>query len=667
MAVAPWSMPSLAQLPAESDEGPIIIGQQKEIEKLHFEPFTAGLDLINVYERDRVKTADANNTSSELFLQQSLDLGTRGYVLHPNFLNLSLNGSFGVSEAFFDSNGNSDESYGTVYTWDARGTFLGGGDAPLTLYSRRDQQWLFRQFGPALQATTTETGASLDLRSSALPTQLQYSHLESTQTAGATGQQDFSYTRDAFNWTSTARPAPNQRLTWNYTFASVSQTGGFNSYDTHDAVLSHELVFGNVRQNTLTSTLAYSQQTGDVDFRHFRWDERLELKHSDSLRTRWGYNFDSYAVAGTDRTQNRATAGFTQRLYNSLVTNGNFIFQTTDTSAGADSTEYYADLNLDYTKRVPWGTLFLNTGGSFSRQESGQVTRATQVLDQPATFTDPLPIVLSGRNIRPGSLVLTDPSGILVYSPGVDYTVNNFPDRVEIDRVVGGRITSGQGVLLDYILEPSPANNTNTTAYFFGGRYSIQEDLFKGLDFYARYTRTDQDIESTSASFFVPNSATDILYGVTYRIEDISLGSFEVGDITLNYERQHHDSVVSPFDATRYSAALVHRFGVDALGTLGAAYNTVNFPEDNNHLTLWTTSATLQYRFSQYLDGVATVLYRDENSTLLGSTRGLEAQLELNWQYRQTKVYARLRQAMLDTESEKSDFQFFQVGLRREF
>ena len=60
--------------------------------------------------------------------------------------------------------------------------FRPNGDTPVTVYSRRNQGWIFREFGSAVQTTTTDTGAALDLRSSVAPTRLGVSHLESEQT-----------------------------------------------------------------------------------------------------------------------------------------------------------------------------------------------------------------------------------------------------------------------------------------------------------------------------------------------------------------------------------------------------------------------------------------------------------------------------------------------------
>jgi hypothetical protein len=61
------------------------------------------------------------------------------------------------------------------------------------------------------------------------------------------------------------------------------------------------------------------------------------------------------------------------------------------------------------------------------------------------------------------------------------------------------------------------------------------------------------------------------------------------------------------------------------------------------------------------------VLYQDEQDDLRGSTRGLEEQVELNWQRRQTTVYVLFRNSDLSTDFQDTSFQIVRVGIRREF
>jgi len=93
----------------------------------------------------------------------------------------------------------------------------------------------------------------------------------------------------------------------------------------------------------------------------------------------------------------------------------------------------------------------------------------------------------------------------------------------------------------------------------------------------------------------------------------------------------------------------------------------VDYTDDNNHVELWTVSAQVQHRFTRALYGFATILWHDEQNDLNGDTKGLEEQIELQWRHRQTYIYGILRNSDLTSTFQDNHFQFFEVGVKREF
>lgn len=652
--------PAPAPAPAADDEGPIIIGERRAYERFHLDRPDVALNLTNTYQRDRTTSAGSTITSNQYVLEQVLEVATRGYVLSPNFFDLTLSGSAGLSETWVhttDPTGSaSDGSVGSLYEWDAQGTFQPNGQSPLTLYSRREQGWIFREFGPALQTVTTDTGAALELRSRTLPTRFAVSHLESEQ-SGLEDVDDFSYTRDAFNWHTTYLPAENQTVNWDYNFARVDQSGvTAQQYQTHEARLAHELAFGARRRNTLTSSLNYYNQSGDVNLERLRFDERLRLRHTDHFRTRYDYTYDRTNVGGADRDRHRAAAGFTHQLYDSLTTTGDVGVQRSD-AGGASALETFANVDFAYRKQVPLGLLSANLGLAWSRQDSESQTEPIPVVDQPAAFGDAQPIVITGGNVDPNTVVITDPSGLLIYQPGVDYTVTQFADRLEIDRVIGGQIGAGQAVVLDYQVLPLPAAVTTSDSLSAGVRYDFQKGPLRGLTLYTRYAKTNQDIDTDDPGAFVLNEFTDVAYGAEYRVWHLTFGA----------EHQDHDSTINPFEADRFFARYSQRVHDNTLLAVNASYTAITYFEPPDRLDLFTLSAQLQHRFSPRLTGSLTLLYRDEDDELRGRTKGFEQQLELRWRHRQTQVFTLLRNAQLDNPDQDQSFQFFQLGVRRQF
>jgi hypothetical protein len=364
---------------------------------------------------------------------------------------------------------------------------------------------------------------------------------------------------------------------------------------------------------------------------------------------------DQNSFPGSEQTVNRVETGFTHKLYKSLVTNGNIGYA--DTSGSEANQLYFANLSFDYHKVVPYGRLTGGAGIAYAYQNNETQSTATQIVDQPHTFVDGQPIILAGNNVDPNSIIVTDTSNIIVYVNGLDYTVTTFPTNVQINRVIGGRITDGQTVLIDYRLRPQPANQVSTLGYYATLRYDIEHGPLNGLGLYGRFANQNQNIESDSPSTFIDNSFTDVTIGTDYRFWLMKVG----------VEQQWHDSTIAPFDATRFFARLDKSIGLRATFSLDSTYDIIDYKDDNNHVEDWITSATLRYQMTARLWGSISVLYQDQRDDLQGQTRGWEEQVELQWRYRQTYLYALLRNSNLETESQKTTFQFFELGLKRDF
>jgi hypothetical protein len=562
-----------------------------------------------------------------------------------------------LSQQYTSGSDQDTSELGTIYDYDVEAVILRKEIAPLTLYSRRVHDVLQREFGPSLDTTRTQTGAIWDIRSKTVPTRIEVYHSDETQT-GLGELDNFDITQNVLTWHSDYRPAPNQIINWDYTLTQVHQTSGLVTSDfvTNDANFTYSIDFGRDKRNNFTSTVAYFNQSGDFQLERLRVDELLRLRHSDTFETFYEYTLDHQSFSQIDETENRGLVGFIHRLYASLVTTGRLGVSQLNQSEGGDTFHYYGNLNFDYTKRVPLGTLHAGLGLGYDHQEI-DAHGVTNVIDSVGTFTDPQPIVIAAPNVVPGSLVVTDPSGLLLFTPGVDYTVTQLGTRTEIDRVIGGRISNGDTVLVDYQLEPEPASKSDTTYFSISARYDLQQTILRGIGIYGAYTRQDQNLNTSETSTLIEDSYTDVLYGADYHFRDFTIGA----------EHETHDSTLSPFDASRFVARWNRSLSNDTSFGAIANYTIIDYNDINNHADLLTLSGTINQRFSNELDGYITVLYRDEHDDLRGRTEGFEQQAELRWRHRQTTVYIRGRNSMLNTRDQDNIFQFLEVGIRRDF
>jgi predicted CXXCH cytochrome family protein len=660
---------------AGPDEGPVLIGVRPKTDAVSLAPPRAALEFIYRREDDSLDPKSGQRTTfRENRFDERLTLETTGYIVHPNLVELSLKGSFGFQQDDLSNSGQVDSSNSVFYNYDVSALILRKEEAPITLYSRRTTETTSRAFGPSLDTNIMSSGGVIDWHNRSLPTRVEAYHSDEEQRA-LDGSESFTLSQNTVTWHSEAEPLPHQRFVFDYTYNQIDERSRVtdvngkvagppvaNSFETHEVLASHSFDFGPADRHNLSSAVSYFNQSGDFPLERLRWDERLTLRHSDTFETRYLYTLDyqssSFDQLGTsDQTQHSGQAGFTHRLYKSLITTGNVGVRQLDRSDGSSSTEYLADLNLNYTKQVPLGRLNASAGYAFDRQENDAQSGVVRVVNDPRTFNDPLPIVITGTNIDPNSVVVRSANGVIVFVPNADYLVTDFPDRIELMRVVGGRIANGQSVLVSYDLLPQGRNTVTNNTYSVGVRYDIQQGPLAGLGLYARFLRLDQQIDAADPSAFIPNSLTDTTIGADYRF----------AEITLAAEREWHDSDIAPYDATRLSARFDRRLTRDAALSLNANYSLLEYPDIDNRVDLFTVSGTASQRFTRDLYGSLTLLYRDQQDRRFGASQGFEVNGELRWDFRQTHVYVQARQSFLDTDTQASDFQTVVVGVRREF
>jgi hypothetical protein len=643
---------------AFAQEDPIVIGEVQRPKTVQFNRPKIVLGLLGQYAHDETETLGQRNEVRELRFEETLSLSTTGHVVHPNLIHFpKLDGTFGLSQSDIDVNGESFQVDSEIYEFDVQASVLRLEPTNYSIHARRNRDLINRDFGVSIENTTTTYGAAVDSKSGNLINRVEAFHTDAEQVA-LDGSSDFTFNQDTVLWTGTYRIDLQKRFRWNYTFNSLDQTSDTfdleSSHDTHDAEAEYSWQFGPRGRSEFNSIVRYFNQSGDFNLDRLTVDERLRLVHSDTFRTDYLYRFEQQSRDEFDQRQHRAEAGFTHHLYRSLITRGRAGGTRLDTSDDTGLTEIFGNLDTDYTKTVPLGLLRLNLGLNAAQQRTEGGGLVSQIIDQTVSFTDPTPIIIFGNNVNIQSI--TSPTGIL-FLPGEDYTVMTRPDRVEINRIVTGRIAPNQPLLIDYTLGPEDDHTTTTTGFSFGGQYTLDQGPLRGLSVFARYAMQEQEIDPAGSTGVPPNDFTDVLFGAEYRI----------WALTLRAERETYDSTLLPFEATRLSARLVHLLDPRTTVTGDVTYSLIDYHDPENDVELLSASAQVQHRFSRELTGRALVLWRDQTDDLAGNTIGFEQQVELTWKHRQTEVFMLLRNASFDSETLDTDFQLVQIGIRREF
>jgi hypothetical protein len=644
------------------DEGPVVIGEQKANWKtVELVRLDAALDLWNQWRRDELKQPGLPTvTETEALYRQTLDLSGELYIGHKNFIDLSGTAKLGLEEDTLKNSASGNNSYTTFLgLFDISALILGSGPVPTTAYARRDETDSHQDFGGTVKTTTTEFGAIAQVRSDVAPTQVQLLHREQDQTL-ALGGGGFSYTQDSAIVHSDIRLTSNQHLMLDYTFDHINQNSGggiTDNYDQHDATATHTLNFGPNNRDWLRSSFHVLDRNGNTPEDILQLDEDLYLQHTPRLESRYRLGLQDVTVNGNEQRQANGSAQIRHHLFDSLTSTGTIGGSVLDVPDEFHSNEVFASGALDYTKQVPFGRFNANMTLTETRQDNSDRGGTISITNSTLVFNDPFPAVISRRNVVPSSIVVRDTARIRVFISGVDYTVNAFPDRVELHRVVGGAIANGQAVSVDYDIGPEPGNTIDSTAGTISLRYDISEGFLNGLGLYGIYRSLDQNVDTSQPEAFVLESFNEYRYGLDYHI----------GGASFVAERLNHNSNTSPYDANRLQAEYDHRFSRNGLLGITLSYEDLEYRLTGEKVDLFLGTGRWSQRIGEDLDLTFHTDWRQEYHNQSPDIHGVDGGLDLSWHRRQTTIYGSIFASVQESGPSTTTSETISIGLKRAF
>lgn len=652
-----------AQAGAGLDGGPVVVGERKAGYKwFELDHWNAALDLLAQQRRERRRQPGQDTlTDTETILRNTLDLSGEAFIGHKNLMDVTGAFKLGLEDTFLDSDttgiNQHDGSFANLY--DVNALFFQEGPAPTNVYTRRDENLLYREFAGSIKNTTTETGIGTQLRSSVAPTSIRYFHREQDE-HDPTGLSDYGLIQDTATIHSNAQVGKNQNLNLDYNVDDIREQQprvGTNSYTRHDATLTHNVDFGPKEENNLRSTLRLYDQGGNASQRVLRLDEQMMLRHTPRFDTRYNLTLEKQELSGQEQRLARGSATARHRLFESLVSTGTLGASRQQIPNEFISDELFAQGSLEYTKKVPKGRLDASLGAGYNRQNNGERGGTVVVPEGTYVFRDPFPLTIGQRNIIPTSVVVRDAAGLRTFVDGFDYTLQAFPDRIELRRIVGGAIADGDAVRVRYDLGPEPSNQIDTTNVTISLRYTFEETWAKGISPYLIYRYVGHQLDTSDPSQFVLDDVQAVQYGVEYIL----------GDWRLKAERENRDSTVQGLDANRFEANYDRRLSRYSAINASASREEIVYRDTGNRIELNRITGRITHRFAERFDVSLRVQFRDERNSFNGHLRGIEEDAELTWRKGQTTIYGSIRNALLDGDVVDTFSQTFVFGIKRDF
>jgi hypothetical protein len=273
------------------------------------------------------------------------------------------------------------------------------------------------------------------------------------------------------------------------------------------------------------------------------------------------------------------------------------------------------------------------------------------VEDPSFSFPTPAPVIIPEPFLLPNSVRIFDEHGVLIPT---GYTV--FPAANGFQILPTDPALLNRRLQLSYIVGPQPDGEIDTNSLSTSLQYNIERGWFGGLTPYGRFLLEDETV-SGSAATVQPDSIRDYVAGLNYHI----------WDVTLLAEREYYHSQLVPFNATRLSARLDHRFSEETSAGVHANYIDLSYEKlsQTSRTTSFDATATHNPTRDWTFNGSVTYIIIDDS--LGGHSEGLEELVEATWHHRQFEIFGRVRNSSLTSVQQDSSFVMFFVGLRREF
>jgi hypothetical protein len=621
-------------------------------------PWQGEVDGTIEYDRETSKTKGApRSTFQDTVAQEILTL--RNPTIHiydPRLLTLSVEGSFGLfQERLTETNGQvGDFHYGTLVGYDLLLQVLPGEPLALRLFANRTQSHLPVARPGASEIETENRGGTVEARWLPVPSTLTVRQElidEESSVDGVVGRQDETRTYVTYEG---FRGFVDAELDLRYEFLNLDDhVFPSLSYQSHEGNFGYSLDFGpesawhwDSRVRGYTRYGGSYQGVASTNLTTFLVDELLRIDHTDTLQSNYRYLFVSTDTSAGRADTHTATIGVRHQLYESLLTLGtaeNIYQDFEDGYKEVASTR----LDLQYTKRLPWGgRLRANLGGSFSYEEDRFDKPETFVPQEIHFVTTPfaLPIRLRNAFVITSSIVVTKtakgplpvgclptPSPPIPLVAGTDYTVRTVGSITEIvpvpcsTSVVG--INPGDTIAVDYRFAVSPDLSFIT----LGWRADVDVD-YGWIRAYAAYDSSNEQRVSGFAGPFL-DDLWIALVGVELRHDGELLTASALGEV------RRYDSTQLAYDTIRFAESVsVGLWGRDLILSLVADQAQDEYRSEDRTSRRVTGRATLTYLPSSDLLVEASVGAQYLDDTLFPTEQVWDAGLRVSWKIRKLEI-----------------------------
>lgn len=602
----------------------------KERPLLRYEPIKGEFALVSERRTDEQGASSNKREAESTVFEEKLILRTRGDLYHPKFLLFNAALGFGLAQQSFEADGVSDRTSDSLDEYHLRTTLFPQKPYPLSGYMSRSEGLVPRQFLGSLRTETENRGLYLPIRVGDWPMTFEWNSSETKQDSLGSLSSDF-YGRDSerFAYSLEHDFTDNSHLEFRFDSDVVSQRSSTTSTDLDQKryMVSHDWIFGPNDTYRLNSMMSSLGQSGSFDLDVFQWEEYLNIRHSSNFRTDYSLRYMDTEQMSFANKEVRGRAGFEHRFYESIITTGSVFAARSDLGGQGDLDTEGGMLGFNYTKKNPWGVFLASYSANLTLKDHTGGSGVGVVIDESHVFTDPLSIRLERTNIDTSSIVVTDSTGLDIYTFGDDYDFIEVGGRVHliiIPYTALPSIADGDTLLVDYNYFTTPEREDRTLRQMFRARQRFKN----GFSVYYGHEKQDETINSSTVSI-APDEFRINTFGVEYAKDGL----------TLLGEHSKEDSTQLPSKSKRLEARYYWQLGTDTTSDVHASGHWLDFgnpaPRD---LVLYTFGSSIFSRLTSTLTVANTFNWRNEDDSVFGKTDGIALSSEMRYDHRQLHI-----------------------------
>lgn len=592
---------------------------------LRFDITELFLEFESSYDYRRVRSSragrfDQTQINEDLQVYERLGLSFDGYLLDRNLLEWQGRFEIGLDQSKFREDadlGTLEESdNGLLVRYDLSLTAFR--EKPISISARalRSRDRIARRFLPSLREERNEFGVSVfgTIGSGTLDMGFDFSDLKRTGNRREIDDERRRTSRFYIDGRWQESDRQKLRLFFDLQREESEFQGSSVDFDSrrNELRLEHELTFGPDGRHRFDTFARFNQEAGDLARDEFEIVPRLTFQHDERLQTTWRYGFYRLDQDAFGLQRHKADVQAIYRADENWRFSGDLFWLIERIENDVETTEFGGSLDVDYRRETPLGELTANLFLAADRERTLGSAGDRVVRGESHQIDTVRPVFLEQLNIELPTIVAYDANRTRIFVNGLDYFLIPVGRRVQVQRVLSGRIGPDEIVRFDYSYRVPSGSRVDTYRVDFLIEHAFNFGLtpYYGLEFRRQFAS-----ESIGTLALRDN------------MERHRFGArFEKPTWSVKAEAELFNDTNQPYDAYHVSgrAALLRNqtHSLDA----SAQFSRYSFTGDFDRRNVWWFSADVTDRvtINENLSATLGAAYRFENDSVDGDTDAVD-------------------------------------------